>query len=435
MATPARRTTAIVVGAGIGGLTAAITLSRVGVDVRLHERAGALRAAGSGLSVMSNALTALAGLGVDLELEKHGRTVEAFNTFDRRGRLIRRQPLTEVSNRLGTPSVSISRAALQSVLRERAADVPLVLGAAATRYETDEDGVTVFFDDGTTARGDVLIGADGFGSAVRRQVAGPEEDRDSGYLCWLALTDFAHPRLAPGHVGHYWGRGQRFGLIDIGHGRYYWWGTRNMPAVRSHNWSGGKADVVRAYTGWADEVQQIIRETPEDAILSLPSSDRPFLERWGDGPVTLLGDAAHPMLTSLGQGAAIAIEDAVVLAHALARHPEDPRAGLRAYEDLRRERARTMVTMSRRMSDLEQIEHPVGSALRNAFFRFVPKPVLARGFADALTFPALDGPRPGGTDAGSTGVAGTGVAGTGVGGMGVGGTGGSVPPVPEETGR
>ncbi|MFK4542518.1 2-polyprenyl-6-methoxyphenol hydroxylase-like FAD-dependent oxidoreductase [Streptomyces tendae] len=386
MGTEKHRTTAIVVGAGIGGLTAAAVLSRAGLDVRVYERATELRAAGSGLSVMTNALTALSRSGMDLGLEKHGQAVEVFKVLDRRGRLIREQPLKEVSDRLGAPCVSISRAALQSALLTQAGDVPITFRAAATRYETDDEGVTVHFADGTTARGDILVGADGFRSAVRRQLAGPEEERDSGYLSWLALAPFEDRRLRPGYVGHYWGRGRRFGLIDIGHGRYYWWGTYNMPAARSRSWSGGKDEILRVFDGWAPEVLRVVQQTPEDAILSLPSCDRVFLERWGDGPVTLLGDAAHPMLTSLGQGAAMAIEDAVVLADAMARHTDDPRAGLRAYEDARRERTRAMVANARRTSDLEQLEHPVATALRNAFLRWVPKSVLARPLEAALTF-------------------------------------------------
>ncbi|WP_030605655.1 FAD-dependent oxidoreductase, partial [Streptomyces rimosus] len=89
--------------------------------------------------------------------------------------------------------------------------------------------------------------------------------------------------------------------------------TKNMPPRESANWRGGKIDVLRSYAGWADEIRQVIQATPEEKIIPVPSRDRVFLERWGRGPVTLLGDAAHPMLTSLGQGSAMAIEDAAVL--------------------------------------------------------------------------------------------------------------------------
>ncbi|MFB0629076.1 FAD-dependent monooxygenase [Streptomyces sp. AB3(2024)] len=382
---------AIVIGAGIGGLACAVTLRRVGIDVEVYERATELRAAGSGLSVMSNAISALATLGIDLSLEERGRVVESFTVVDHSGRLIRDLPFKEVCEKVGAPSVCLSRSDLQKALLEAAGDCPVHLGATATGFETDDSGVVVRFADGSSARGDLLIGADGFNSAVRGGLVGPETSQDSGYVCWLGIVPFSHPVLAPGAVRHYWGSGQRFGLIDIGHGRYYWWGTRNMPEARSRAWDGTKEDVVGAFEGWADEVRSVIGATPPEDILATPSHDRPFLERWGAGPVTLLGDAAHPMLTTLGQGSAMAIEDAVVLAHTLAgpEAREDLPLALRTYEDRRRDRTRAMVAASRAMSDLEQADTPEHRRIRDDHFRLTPHEELARRNEEALTFPAV----------------------------------------------
>ncbi|MFF9195950.1 FAD-dependent monooxygenase [Streptomyces sp. NPDC014779] len=386
---------AIVLGAGIGGLTAAIALREAGLDVEVYERAGELRAAGSGLSVMSNAVGALDSLGVGIDLEQRGTALESYHVRTARGRLIREFPFPEIIGRLGVPSVLITRSDLQAALLEAADGIPLRLGATATGFETGEDpgdGVRVRFEDGGEVHGDVLIGADGFHSVVRRQLVGPEDSQDSGYLCWLAVVPFAHPRFAPGSVTHYWGSGRRFGMVDMGGGRLYWWGTKNMPAERSANWRGGKEEILATYAGWADEVQEAVRVTPEADIIAVPSRDRVFLERWGSGPVTLLGDAAHPMLTSLGQGSGMAIEDAVVLGRALKGATDLPRA-LRRYEDERRERTRGMVAASRGISTFEQSEDPVRRPVRDAYFRFLPARKLVRTLEDALTFP-LSTPRP-----------------------------------------
>ncbi|MFJ9855706.1 FAD-dependent monooxygenase [Streptomyces sp. NPDC101150] len=387
---------ALVIGAGIGGLTCAIALRRVGIEVAVYERATELRAAGSGLSVMSNAVNALATLGIDLGLDKRGQIVESFTVLDHRGREIRDLPFKEVCEKVGAPSVCLSRSDLQEALLDAAGGCPLHLGAAATGFETDDMGVTVGFEDGSAAHGDVLIGADGFHSAIRGRLVGPEASQDSGYLCWLGIVPFRHPGLAPGSVRHYWGSGQRFGLIDIGHGRAYWWGTKNMPAARSHAWDGTKHEIAEAYAGWADEVRAVIEATPAGDILAVPSHDRAFLERWGEGPVTLLGDAAHPMLTTLGQGSAMAIEDAVVLAHTLAEPGarDDLPLALRTYEDRRRDRTRAMVAASRSMSDLEQAETPEQRQVRDDYFRLTPRQELARQNTEALTFPPLPEPRP-----------------------------------------
>ncbi|MEU8785970.1 FAD-dependent monooxygenase [Streptomyces sp. NPDC048637] len=387
---------AIVIGAGIGGLTCAIALRRVGIEVAVYERATELRAAGSGLSVMSNAVNALSALGIDPGLDKRGQVVESFTVMDHRGREIRDLPFKEVCEKVGAPSVCLSRSDLQEALLDAAADCPIHLDAAATGFETDDTGVTVRFEDGRSAHGDILVGADGFHSAVRGRLVGPETSKDSGYVCWLGIVPFHHPRVAPGSVRHYWGSGQRFGLIDIGHGRSYWWGTKNMPAARSHAWDGTKDEIAQAYEGWADEVRAVIEATPPGDILAVPSRDRPFLERWGDGRVTLLGDAAHPMLTTLGQGSAMAIEDAVVLAHTLAEPGacDDLPLALRTYEDRRRDRTRAMVAASRSMSDLEQAETPEQRQVRDDFFRLTPRQELARQNEEALTFPGLPDPEP-----------------------------------------
>ncbi|MGC5343003.1 FAD-dependent monooxygenase [Streptomyces sp. DT171] len=387
---PARRK-AIVIGAGIGGLTAAVALRKAGLDVEVYERANELRAAGSGLSVMSNAITALRSLDLGIDLEKHGSPLESYHVRTATGRLIREFPFPEIIGRLGVPSVLITRSDLQNALLDAASGIPVTLGAQAERFETDEagadGGVRVEFADGSEVRGDVLIGADGFNSVVRGQLAGPEASRDSGYICWLAVIPFSHPRFAPGSVTHYWGSGQRFGMVDMGDGRLYWWGTKNMPTEESHNWRGTKAEVERAYAGWADVVREAIRATPEEAILGVPSRDRVFLERWGKGPVTLLGDAAHPMLTSLGQGSCMAIEDAVVLGRQLAVPGTDVPTALRRYEDERRERTRAVVTASRSISTFEQSEDPIRRPVRDAYFRFLPKRRLTRTLENALTFP------------------------------------------------
>ncbi|MFG2978204.1 FAD-dependent monooxygenase [Streptomyces sp. NPDC048331] len=385
----------LVIGAGIGGLTCAVALRRVGVDVEVYERAAELREAGSGLSVMSNAVTALAGLGIDLGLEKRGRAVESFRIMDRRGRLIRDLPFGEACERAGARSFCLSRADLQEALLAEAGDCPVHLGATAVGFDTAGPGVTVRFEDGRSASGDVLVGADGFHSAVRRHLVGPERPRDCDHLFRLGIVPFRHPRLTEGAVRHYWGRGQRFGLIDIGHGRCYWWAAMSTgpgaPAPERV-----KDAVRRAYEGWAEEVRAAIEATPEADILTVPSRDRPFLERWGEGPLTLLGDAAHPMLTTLAQGAGTAMEDAVVLARALADPAtrDDPVRALRAYEDLRRDRARAMVAGSRDMNRLTQGAHPHRRVLRDAYFRLVPRRVLVRQTAQALTYP------PGGRTAG-----------------------------------
>jgi 2-polyprenyl-6-methoxyphenol hydroxylase-like FAD-dependent oxidoreductase len=369
--------TVAVVGAGIGGLTAAIALRAKGINVEIYEAAPAPRATGTALGIASNATKVLRSLGIDLTTDASCRALEHFELRNARGALIRALPGAAITAELGHPFVSIHRSELIRTLRTAAADTPIHYDAEVVDVGIERCGVRATCADGTELCASVLIGADGFPSAVRSMVAGEQAPSEYGYVCWLATLRFSHPRMVPGYTGHYWGRGQRFGLIDIGAGMAYWWGTKNMPAAMARDWNGAKADILAAFDGWAPEVVEAIERTPPDAIISVPAQDRPFLKQWGRGPITLLGDAAHPMLTSRSQGASSAIEDGYVLGEAIARIP-DPVEALRAYEDRRRARARMLVRSSRRLNRVEQAHNPVACAARNLGLRCVPMRSLTR---------------------------------------------------------
>jgi 2-polyprenyl-6-methoxyphenol hydroxylase-like FAD-dependent oxidoreductase len=383
---------ALVVGAGVGGLTAAIALRQRGVDVEVFDAAPESRTSGGGLGIASNATKVLNALDIDLPAAGVGRVCERFQLRTASGRPLRELPIRSIADELGSPVVNLRRSDLIALLRRSLTDTPIHYGVEVVRYDRAGDGVSITCADGRTRAGDVLVGADGIRSVVRAQSVGPEQVNEYGYVCWIATVPFEHPRLPPGGAVHYWGSGQRFGLIDVGDGRAYWWGTKNTspkntlpkntlpkntPPRAGHQPAGTKAEILRCYEGWADEVRQVISLTPEADIVSVPAQDRSFLESWGDGPVTLVGDAAHPMLTSLSQGAGSAIEDAYALAHHLTRGG-DAVTGLRRYEEARRDRARWLVSASRRLSRLEQIGNPIVAGLRNLAIRHAPMSVVRR---------------------------------------------------------
>jgi 2-polyprenyl-6-methoxyphenol hydroxylase-like FAD-dependent oxidoreductase len=367
----------LIVGAGIGGLTAATALRAKGIDVEIHEARERQRLTGTALGLASNATKVLRALGIDLAAVDCGRALECFELRTARGKLIRSLPVRAITTELGDPVVSIHRDDLIRTLRAAAGDVPIRYGAEVISAEFGDAGARVTCADGRMTDADLLIGADGIRSMVRARLSGELGPTEYGYVCWLATTSFSHPRMVRGYCGHYWGAGQRFGLIDIGGGRAYWWGTKNMPAAQARDWRGRKSEILAAFDGWAPEVTAVVERTPASEIVSVPAQDRPFLDRWGSGPVSLIGDAAHPMLTSLGQGASSAIEDGYVLAQALASVPE-PVAALRRYEDLRRDRTRMLVRTSRFVSRLEQVENPAVRAVRHVGMRCAPTRILKR---------------------------------------------------------
>jgi 2-polyprenyl-6-methoxyphenol hydroxylase-like FAD-dependent oxidoreductase len=375
----------IVVGAGLGGLTAAIALRARGFDVVMFEAAPRSRIAGGGLGIASNATKVLSALGVDLAKAGVGRVCERLELRTARGRPIRELPLPSIAEELGSPIVNVRHADLIALLRDCLADTPIHYGIEVVRHDRLGDGVSITCADGRTRVGDVLIGADGIHSVVRAQLTGPEPVNDYRHVCWTATVPFEHPRLPPGAAAHYWGSGQRFALIDIGDGHACWWGTKNARPRHSRLWTGAKEEILRCFAGWAEEVCRAIWLTPAADILTVPAQDRAFLESWGDGPVTLVGDAAHPMLTSLSQGAGSAIEDGYALAHHLAAEG-DAVTALRRYEDERRDRARWLVTASRRLSRLEQMGNPITARLRNLALQLAPMSTVRHHITTSMEY-------------------------------------------------
>ncbi|MDC9590392.1 FAD-dependent monooxygenase [Xenorhabdus sp. XENO-10] len=379
----------IIVGAGIGGLTAAVVLRQIGCCVEVYEQAPTLRTAGSGLSVMSNAVAALSSIGVNLKLEHFGSPVKCFEIRNINDRLIRRLPIPEISSSNGFDSICISRKALQEALLQKLDKNIIHVGAKVTGITESDDGVSVRFADSRETHGDLLIGADGIYSLVRDYIQGNKPTRTADYICWLAITRYQHPQITPGYVAHYWGPGKRIGLIDIGGGGVYWWGTANMQIEQARQWQGNNQDILSYYKGWPAIVSDIILQTPSENIISVPAQDRPFSPLWGKGRITLLGDAAHPMLTSLGQGAGMAIEDAAVLGHVM-KQQSDPISALRQYEKVRIPRAEMLVNASRALSETEQEDRFFHCLKRDLSLRFAPTRKLRENLEKSLNFSMED---------------------------------------------
>ncbi len=376
---------AIIAGAGVGGLTAGIALQRAGWQVKIFEAAPMLRTGGTGLSIMANAMAALNSIGADAPVEQAGQVIRKFFFKKPGGDLISSIPINEIGEQLGHPSISIQRPLLLRALAQQLAPDTLVTNMRCSGYTNHANGVTVRFEDGSTHDADLLVGADGFNSVIRRQMLGDTPIRYPGYIAWLAVTPFSHPVMTEGYVAHYWGRGKRFGVCSVGDGHVYWWGTCNQKNASHDDMSISKQEILDTYAGWAPEVCAAIEATPEDIIFKIHARDRQPVEQFCDGHVALLGDAAHPMLTSLGQGAAQSIEDAVVLAERLAT-TSDLRTALTEYQSYRHPRANEMVNAARFMSGIEQVDSSIACWLRDWYIRLTPKNSMRKKNINILSF-------------------------------------------------
>jgi 2-polyprenyl-6-methoxyphenol hydroxylase-like FAD-dependent oxidoreductase len=384
----------LVAGAGIGGLTAGTALRKAGLEVEVFERAAELGEVGAGLLLAANAQKALEQLGLAEAVGRMGTPASAGEIRSWRGRKITSLPLTELERRVGASSAAVHRADLQALLLRELDEGSLHLDHEVEGFEQDEEGVTLLLADGTEARGDILVGADGLRSTVRSRLFGQESPRYAGYTAWRAVVE-PEQELVPWGTGfESWGRGARFGCAHIGEGRVYWFATGNAPEGDKDGPPGGptgaRTTLLGRFSGWHHPVRELIESTTEAAIRRDDIYYRePLTERWGEGRVTLLGDAAHPMTPDLGQGACQAIEDAVILARCL-REPDsgDVPDALRRYERLRSARVARIMRRARLFGQVAQLENPLLYRLRNLMLAAIPPKAHLRGLEEIMGYDA-----------------------------------------------
>jgi 2-polyprenyl-6-methoxyphenol hydroxylase-like FAD-dependent oxidoreductase len=364
---------AVIVGAGIGGLTAAIAMRGADLDAVVFERASDVHAVqlGGGIHLWHNGMRGLQRAGVAEQVEALGgrdAAVERAEFSTAKGKVLANWPIAELEREVGAPTVGIVRPELHRVLLDALEPSALRLGSNCVGFEEQDGSVLVRFEDGHEEQADVLIGADGLRSVVRRQLRGVEEPHFARYASWQAFADFESDETPPGLFRVIFGRGARFLHYRVGPTRVYWEGIFATEAGGHDPEGGRKQAVLERFAGWRSPVEAIIEATDEKAINRADIYDRPPIKTWGVGRVTLIGDAAHPMTNALGQGANQAIEDAIVLASCL-RRASDPVAALRDYEQRRIGRTAKIAKLSGFMTALSRWERPWAVALRNRWLR------------------------------------------------------------------
>jgi 2-polyprenyl-6-methoxyphenol hydroxylase-like FAD-dependent oxidoreductase len=369
---------AVVVGAGIGGLGAALALQQRGHDVIVLERAKELEAVGAGIALARNGLRALEQLGVGEGIAAAGATAGRVQLRTKEGDVLLEVPLHE----RGWEMLGTHRADLQTALVDAVGPERIRLGEPCVGFEDNGASVRVHVDGGDTETADVLVGADGIRSIVRASLHGDEPPRYAGYVGWRTVIDFEHELLSDVFTES-WGCGERFGLVRIGGGRLYWFVSESA-LEPSGQLRGSRDDFLRRFGDWHDPIPAALAATAgDDPIVGIGIYDRPTIRQWGRGRVTLLGDAAHPMTPDAAQGASQALEDAVALAEALGE-TADVESALRRYEARREKRANAVVKQSRQAGRIAQISNPRVCRLRNRLLKGTPNALRWRQYKSVM---------------------------------------------------
>jgi 2-polyprenyl-6-methoxyphenol hydroxylase-like FAD-dependent oxidoreductase len=359
--------TALVVGAGIGGLSAAIALRQAGWNIRVFERAESPRELGFGLALAPNAMAALHELGV-------ADVVSARAFMPRRGEF--RRPDGTILKRIALPPHVVGgplyialRPALHGALLEAVTPEAITLNARAIGFDHRASGVTLRLADGSSVDGDLLVGADGIDSAVRRTLH-PEESppRPAGVIAVRGATHDAIDRLSALDAIAYLGRGIESMVLRASATGIYWFFSLARELVPAG--VTNPSEILRSIAPSFDDTFRAITFAASD-LRADEVADRDPLPSWGQGTVTLLGDAAHPMLPHTGQGAAQAIIDAVSLGQAL-KTATSIESALRSYETDRRPKTAAWVKKGRRTASLMRSTNPVLNVMREVVIRTIP---------------------------------------------------------------
>lgn len=385
---------AVVSGAGIGGLTAALALHRSGWRVTVCERAPGPTAVGAGIVLAPNALRAFDTIGFDAS-RAAGRAVPAAMGLRRPdGRWLSRADTAAMAARYGRPPLAVHRAALTEALAAALPDGVVRYATAVTAVDR-ADGSPVVRTTAGDLSADLAVAADGIHSPLRRRYF-PDHPglHYSGETAWR--TVLPADGGADAAAAETWGRGERFGIVPLADGRTYVFATAVAPAVApgGHCPPDARAELLRRFGTWHDPVPALLERIDPAAVLRHDLYDLAApLPRYHRGHLAWLGDAAHAMTPNLGQGGCQAVEDAVVLAHLLSgAGASGVPTALAAYSAARCARTDAIRVRSRRAGRIAALSHPLAAAVRDLAVRAVPARAARRSMDDlfdGFTLPAV----------------------------------------------
>ncbi|HEY0656713.1 MAG TPA: FAD-dependent monooxygenase [Chryseosolibacter sp.] len=367
-----------IVGGGIGGLTLAIALQRKGFSVSVFEGAPALKPLGAGLTLAANAVKALVQIGIADPILQAGKVLEALIIKDQKGKILTQTNAGELSQKLGViNSFSIHRGDLQTILLSQLKSGTLTTGKRLLDFHQTTSGVTLYFEDGTTATTEYLIACDGVHSAVRKKLIPQSSVRYSGYTCWRAVIDDIPPGLTMSETSETWGKGSRFGIVPLANNKLYWFACVNAQQNDSLLRDFKIPDLLASFSQYHAPVSDILKRTKSEQLIWGDIIDLKPIKKFAFGRIVLSGDAAHATTPNMGQGACMAIEDAAVLANCIEEYSTVEEAFQR-FEEKRITRTTKIVNDSWMIGKVAQLENTLLSGLRNALIRLTPPSVSER---------------------------------------------------------
>ncbi|MDR2238060.1 MAG: FAD-dependent monooxygenase [Chryseobacterium sp.] len=350
-----------IIGAGIGGLALGNVLKQQGYDFTIYESAPEIKPVGAGIMMAVNAMQIFDRLGLKEKIENAGNKIHGISITDQALKTISKTEVSAFERKYNSCNVAIHRADLQSILAEQIGFEHIRLNHPLQQIEKRDNYLLHF--EGHSVESRIVFGTDGIKSKVRDQILKTGTPRKAGQKCWRGVTDFELPARFSHEAFEMWGKGKRFGFVQISEKKVYWYACINEKNFSRY------VEPVDIFRDFDPLVLPIIEATAKENIICNDLEDLAPIPFWYCENLCLTGDAAHATTPNMGQGACQAIEDAYVIGKLLEKN-KDFNAVFEAFQKIRRKKVDDIVRTSRTIGNLSQWEH--GNALRNFLMRLIP---------------------------------------------------------------
>ncbi len=364
-----------IIGAGIGGLTAAIALQQRGFEVEIFESTPEFGKAGSGINLAINAMQVFKRLGLYDTILEHAHITHSMNIRTKNLGYLAVAPLSKFETEFEVKSVAIHRATLHKILIQQignTGNTKIHLNKKLRSLKQDKETIDLLFEDGTVHTSQIVIGADGIHSVVRASIFNDSELRDAGQICWRGISSASISPEHRGELNEIWGKGKRFGFVHIKENEIYWFAVMNKNTLMKQD-----LDLKDLFSDYHPTVMTIIGGTQKENVLRNEIWDLKPIATWYHGNVCLLGDACHATTPNMGQGAVQAVESAMALSICLSEESKIEEA-FKRYQKIRKKKANHITDTSWRIGKLAQVNNPIGALLRDMLLKITPRAVMEK---------------------------------------------------------
>ena len=356
-----------IIGAGIGGLTTAIALKQQGFEIEIFENSSAFKKAGSGINLAINAMQVYKKLGVYDDILQNANYTNSMKARTKNLGILTAASFKKFEEIFHAKTVAIHRATLHKILVKHIGNSQIHLNKKLKHLEQSNGKVYLFFEDGTRNTAEILIGADGIHSAVRKSIFDNTELRDAEQICWRGISTAKIDKKYKEELNEIWGQGNRFGFVPITDEKIYWFALIDKKDFKTKD-----IDLPTVFSDYHQIVKDIIKSTPKNEIICNEIWDLKPMDQWYKENVCLLGDSGHATTPNMGQGAGQAIESAMALSICL-KEESNVTDAFKKYQNIRFKKVNHIIKTSWMIGKLAQSNNSIVCMMRNFILKMTPK--------------------------------------------------------------